>query len=229
MPRARLSRLGIAGAISIPLAAVNPFGVQALLFAVGTLSSPLIQNNIQEWASPDFHTMPGLLFEGILILIFAGLATRRVSLRSSQWLLALATLYLAFSSQRHVPLFVLAAAPLYGRCAQALLERIRPLSNHPPRREKELSLGIAVLNLALLVSVGVGMIADRALPNLTTAGEAAAIPRRGLWLGDLWQLPPGELPRRRVAVRDRRNRTGCDHHALQPSPDRAAEAGSRLA
>src|SRR5438067_3236509 len=112
MPRARLSRLGIAGAISIPLAAVNPFGVQALLFAVGTLSSPLIQNNIQEWASPDFHTMPGLLFEGLLILIFAGLATRKVNLRSSEWLLALATLYLAFSSQRHVPLFVLAAAPL---------------------------------------------------------------------------------------------------------------------
>jgi len=175
MPRARLSRLGLAGAISVPLAAVNPFGVQALLFAVGTLSSPLIQNNIQEWASPDFHTMPGLLFEGLLILIFAGLATRKVNLRSSEWLLALATLYLAFSSQRHVPLFVLAAAPLYGRCAQALLELI-PRGARPGRRTSgEHSLALGLANLGLLLAVTVGMIAERALPNLTPAGEAAAI------------------------------------------------------
>ena len=59
--------------------------------------------------------------EGIIFLLLAGLATGRVRARTSEWLLAFALLYLALSSQRHVPLFVLAAAPLMARCAQALL------------------------------------------------------------------------------------------------------------
>src|SRR5260370_15756407 len=65
--------------------------------------------------------MAGLLVEGIIFLLLAGLATRRVKAKTSEWLIAFALLYLALASQRHVPLFVLGAAPLMGRCAQAVL------------------------------------------------------------------------------------------------------------
>jgi hypothetical protein len=180
MPRRRLVSLAIAIAASIPLSVVNPFGVATLVFAVGTLTSPLIQNNIQEWASPDFHSLAGLLFEGLVFLMLAGLATRRVALRSSEWLLAFALLYLAFSSQRHVPLFVLGAAPLFGRCARALLDVLADASPLPtlPRRGKE-RLGarpiLGLANLMVLVVVGLGMVAYRAVPNLAPATEAAAI------------------------------------------------------
>src|SRR2546425_5964856 len=121
MPRRRLIALGWGTFAGFGLAFINPFGIQTVLFSLGTLTSPLIQNNIQEWASPDFHSMAGLLVEGIIFLLLAGLATGRVRARTSEWLLAFALLYLALSSQRHVPLFVLAAAPLMARCAQALL------------------------------------------------------------------------------------------------------------
>src|SRR2546425_12694725 len=121
MPRRRLIALGWGTFAGFGLAFINPFGIQTVLFSLGTLTSPLIQNNIQEWASPDFHSMAGLLVEGIIFLLLAGLATGRVRARTSEWLLAFALLYLALSSQRHVPLFVLAAAPLTARCAQALL------------------------------------------------------------------------------------------------------------
>lgn len=171
----RLRGLAVALVASALLAAVNPFGIQALLFAFGTLTSPLIQGNIQEWASPDFHTLPGLLLEAIVVLMLVGVATRRVRLPTSDWLLALGLLYLAFSSQRHVPLFVLAAAPLYGRCAQALLERF-PRRRRVPRRsagEQRLSLGVA--NLALLLVAGVGMTGYRALPNLQPAQQRTEI------------------------------------------------------
>jgi hypothetical protein len=174
MPRQRLIALAWSLGLTVPLAAVNPFGIQALLFAVGTLSSPLIQNNIQEWASPDFHTLPGLLLESIVLLSLAGLATRKVKLRSSEWVLAFALLYLAFSSQRHVALFVLAAAPLYGRCAQVLLELITARRVRPPR-VRPVSRRVGLVNLAILLLVGGGMVAYRALPNLTPAGEATAI------------------------------------------------------
>src|SRR5205823_13518677 len=121
MPRRRLTALAVAIGAGSGLAVINPFGIQTILFSLGTLTSPLIQNNIQEWASPDFHSLTGLLVEGIIFLLLAGLATGRVRARTSEWLLAFALLYLALSSQRHVPLFVLAAAPLMARCAQALL------------------------------------------------------------------------------------------------------------
>jgi hypothetical protein len=188
MPRRRLEALAAAVGTGTLLALINPFGIQTLLFSLGTLTSPLIQNNIQEWASPDFHSMAGLLFESILFLLLAGLVTGRVRAKTSEWLLAFALLYLALASQRHVPLFVLAAAPLMGRCAQALLsvassivpavER-RPMApaalRWRPARPTPNSVALGVINLALLIVVGTGMVAYRAVPNFRPATEAAAI------------------------------------------------------
>jgi hypothetical protein len=178
MDGSRIRRLAIAIALGLVLAAVNPFGIQALLFAVGTLTSSVIQNNIQEWASPDFHTLPGLLLEALVFLLLAGLATRRVKAPASEWLLAFALLYLAFSSQRHVPLFVLGAAPLLGRCVQATLAvaaSLMPdrLARTPRKRSSVGRLGLP--NLALLLVVGAGMVAYRAVPNLLTPNQEQAI------------------------------------------------------
>ena len=188
MPRRRLTALAGAIGAGAALAVINPFGIQTILFSLGTLTSPLIQNNIQEWASPDFHSMAGLLFEGIIFLLLAGLATGRARARTSEWLLAFALLYLALASQRHVPLFVLGAAPLMGRCAQALLslasDLLPPADRRTvaqaalrwrPARPMAPSLALGAVNLVLLIVVGAGMIAYRALPNLRPATETAAI------------------------------------------------------
>jgi hypothetical protein len=188
MPRRRLTALAAAIGAGCILAFINPFGIQTVLFSLGTLTSPLIQNNIQEWASPDFHSLPGMLVEGMIFLLLAGLATGRVRARSSDWLLAFALLYLALSSQRHVPLFVLAAAPLMGRCAQALLSLAssllpaadrRPAAQAALRWKPALPLGhtpaLGAINLALLIVVATGMIAYRAVPNLRPAAQAASI------------------------------------------------------
>ena len=188
MPRRRLTALAAAIAVSCVLAFLNPFGIQTILFSLGTLTSPLIQNNIQEWASPDFHSMAGLLVEGIIFLLLAGLATGRVRARTSEWLLAFALLYLALSSQRHVPLFVLAGAPLMARCAQALLDlgfSLLPATDRraasqvalrwKPARPMGHTVTLGAINLALLVVVGTGMIAYRAVPNLRPDAQAASI------------------------------------------------------
>ena len=188
MPRRRLTALAGAIVAGSVLAVINPFGIQTVLFSLGTLTSPLIQNNIQEWASPDFHSMAGLLVEGIIFLLLAGLATGRVRAGTSEWLLAFALLYLALASQRHVPLFVLGAAPLIGRCTQALLSLastlLPPAERRPvaqaairwrPARPMGPSVALGAINLALLIVIGAGMIAYRAVPNLRPATEAAAI------------------------------------------------------
>jgi len=188
MPRGRLTALAAGIGAGCILALINPFGIQTILFSLGTLTSPLIQNNIQEWASPDFHSLPGLLVEGLIFLLLAGLATGRVRARSSEWLLAFALLYLALSSQRHVPLFVVAAAPLMGRCAQALLSLasslLPPADRRPaaqaalrwtPARPMGHTATLGAINLVLLIVVAIGMIGYRAVPNLRPAAEAASI------------------------------------------------------
>jgi hypothetical protein len=176
--------LGVGGVLSV----LNPFGIQTIVFSLGTLTSPLIQNNIQEWASPDFHSMAGLLFEAILFVLLGGLATGRVRARTSEWLLAFALLYLALASQRHVPLFALAAAPMLGRCAQALLSlasaMLPPADRRPaaqaalrwrPAQPVTNSLALGAITRALLIAIGAGMVAYRAVPNLRPATQARAI------------------------------------------------------
>ena len=187
MPLRRIRALGLAVAAATALALVNPFGIQTVLFPLGTLTSPLIQNNIQEWASPDFHSTAGLMLEVFLFLLLAGLATRRVAARTSEWLLAFALLYLGLASQRNVPLFILGAAPLAGRCAQALLElagELAPVAQRSmsaaafrwsPARPAGPGVALGAINLALLLAVGAGMLGYRALPNLQPANQAAAI------------------------------------------------------
>ena len=188
MPRRRLIALGWGIVAGFGLAFVNPFGIQTVVFSLGTLTSPLIQNNIQEWASPDFHSMAGMLFEGLVFLLLVGLATGRVKARSSDWLIAFALLYLALASQRHVPLFVLGAAPLMARCAQAVLgllaDMLPPVHGRPaaqaafrwvPSQPGSPGVALGAINLALLVVVGAGMLGYRALPNLQPERQAQAI------------------------------------------------------
>lgn len=189
MPRRRLLQLAWAIPVSLALAVVNPYGMETVLFPLGTLTSPLIQNNIQEWASPDFHSMAGLLFEVILFTMLIGLATGRVRARASEWLLAFALLYLALASQRHVPLFILGAAPIAGRCARALLAVMASMLPALPRRATAAAalqagpmrpsrmnpLALGALNLGLLAVVATGMIAYRAVPNLRRSSETAAL------------------------------------------------------
>ena len=189
MTRRRLTTLAWAIAAGLGLCLLNPYGIQTILFPLGTLTSPLIQGNIQEWASPDFHSMPGILFEATLFTLLLGLATRRVRAPTSEWLIGLALLYLALASQRHVPLFIVGAAPLIGRSAQAVLELAGSMLQAMPRRPAAqaalvASLGrpgkpnpvlLGALNLVLLLVVAFGMVAYRAVPNLQPAAQAAAI------------------------------------------------------
>jgi hypothetical protein len=174
-------RLGLATLLGLVLAAINPYGLQTVLFPLGTLTSPLIQGNIQEWASPDFHILPGQMLEVFFFVILLGLATRRVKAPAYEWLWTIALFALALSSQRHVPLFVLAAAPLTARCAMAILGWVSAqlpqaqavLRPRPAASNRRWALG--AVNVVLLLAVGTGMIAYRAVPSLIPATESRAI------------------------------------------------------
>jgi hypothetical protein len=183
----RLRGLAFAWLAGVGLAFINPYGWDAVAFPFGTLSSSLIQNNIQEWASPDFHSLTGQLLEGLLFVLLAGVATGRVRARATEWLWTLAFLFLGLASQRQVPLFVLAAAPLIGRSADALLAALAEVLPRQPGQPAQRAAFVArplmpvrgrattVINIMILVGVAASMLGYRALPNLLPAHQAASI------------------------------------------------------
>lgn len=165
LPGHRLKRLWwlilIAGALSL----INPGTFRTLLFPLGTLSSRLIQQNIQEWASPDFHSLAGLMLALLIMVLFTGLLTGKVRADLTEAVVALAFLTLALISSRQVPLFVAAGAPLLGRCAGALertLGRARPSSQLAAQSPSVVRAGAHAL---VLVAAATLMIGTRLLPN----------------------------------------------------------------
>lgn len=98
--------------ISAAATVVNPNGVRLLLYPLGTLGSTAMQAYITEWFSPDFHlTQFQPLAAFILMMIVAlGLSRRRPS--ATEFLFLVGFGYAALRSARHIPYFVLVAAPI---------------------------------------------------------------------------------------------------------------------
>jgi hypothetical protein len=91
---------------------INPFGIGVHLHIVQYLRSDWIRNVIQEFQASSFRNESALQFE---VLLFAGLlcvpvllGQRRIT--EALWIGALA--HFALSSQRHIPIYAIVAAPL---------------------------------------------------------------------------------------------------------------------
>jgi hypothetical protein len=167
----RLRALWIGIALSAVVSLLNPGTYHTLLFPLGTLSSSLIQQNIQEWASPDFHSLAGLMLAVLLLVLLAGGLTGRLRADLTESVLAVGFLMLALLSSRHVPLFVVAGAPLLAKGATALersLGRSWP-SAWSPRSPGADGLARPIAHLLVLALAGALMIGARLLPSLSTA------------------------------------------------------------
>jgi hypothetical protein len=110
--------------LSLLAALANPNGIRLLTYPFETLSSQAMQQNIQEWFSPDFHQVEWQpLAWLILALIGAGLLGRK-SISLTKILLTLVFGYATLHSMRHVPLFAIAAVPVLAEEIGSLV-RIR--------------------------------------------------------------------------------------------------------
>ena len=135
---------------------LTPATYRTLFFALGTLSSSSIQSFINEWLSPDFHQVQGkALLLCILVLVAGLVSTRRAHGTAASdptlVLWGVATLALALTSQRHVPIFAAAAAPVLGGAASGLLAAM----GAGPRRVRRPTAGVARLNMVLLLLLGI--------------------------------------------------------------------------
>jgi hypothetical protein len=95
----------------LALVPLNPSGAQLYRYPFDTLRSPGMRSFIVEWFSPDFHQWLYRPFLLLWLLVLAALASSRWRPRGRVLVPLLFTAFAALDAVRHIPIFVLVAAP----------------------------------------------------------------------------------------------------------------------
>jgi hypothetical protein len=145
------------GAVTI----INPNGVRQLLYPLTFVLPNAYTNLIQESASPNFHMPVIMVFEGMVLLLFAALLITRERLNWTHLFTMLAFTHLAFSQVRNVAVWAVVVSPILAYYLQAM---IGPLKEMFPRvsykRRPVAGRTGSILNLTLLLLVFVVYVAE---------------------------------------------------------------------
>lgn len=114
-------RLIVVFGLCVLVVPLNPNGFRMYRYPLETLQSSAMQEYISEWASPNFHQAEyaATLVLILAIVLFGALSPRR--LRPRELLLLSVMAYAALRSVRHIPVFVLVAAPILAALIQSWL------------------------------------------------------------------------------------------------------------
>lgn len=130
--RTRLRTLSLVLVTCAAAALLNPHGWRIFLFPFEIFLSPVQQQSVRDWLSPNFQ-QPELLPLAVLILltIFV-LGLSPVRPRPSEILLFVLTLFATLKSNRHMAILALVAVPLLVRYGQHWISSIAPVFNKQP-------------------------------------------------------------------------------------------------
>ena len=103
------------------LGLINPYGLTMYTFPLHVLSSPVFQEGIVDWLSPDFHQPQLRPLLVLILLTIAVLAASPRRPRPSELLLFIASLYSTLKTNRQMVLLALVAAPLLSEHLHYLL------------------------------------------------------------------------------------------------------------
>lgn len=141
--------LPLSGALCACLLAVmvNPNGPRMLLYPFETVSIGVLGQYIQEWQSPNFHTVEVQPFLWMLLSVLVALALSRRRASAVEMLLVCMFTYMALLAGRNVALFALVGAPVLARHGEGIISQIPRLG----RRRDQVPRRVARwLNLLLL-------------------------------------------------------------------------------
>jgi hypothetical protein len=172
-------------AASVLASLANPNGFRIILYPFETLTSPSMQQFIQEWFSPDFHQVIwqplACLF---LALIGFGMVSKKI-ISPTNILLTLILGYASLRSMRNIPLLAIVVIPVLSELAGSLL-KVRPVYRSPSRFIRTV---IPVLVSCFLLVIGVRFFQALRQQPLT---ESEAFPKAAVdWL--IENKPNGNL------------------------------------
>lgn len=92
--------------------AVNPNGIRMWLIPFQTVGVGILRQFIQEWASPDFHSVESWAFAAYLILFLFCLARRSGKVPFSQLMPSLLFILMALYARRNISIAVVVSTPI---------------------------------------------------------------------------------------------------------------------
>jgi len=151
---ADLRALAIALGATVLVTMVNPNGVRQLLYPLAFILPNAYTNQIQESASPNFHMLVMMVFEGMLLLLIASAFLARPRFNWTNLLLVLGFTHLALSQVRNVPLWCVVVTPLLALYLQGIAPALKEMFPKLGYRRRPVRSRLApILNLAVLVLV----------------------------------------------------------------------------
>jgi hypothetical protein len=142
--------IGFLGAC-LMAALINPNGIKIIIYPFQTLTSPSMQQFIQEWFSPDFHQLMWQPFAWlILALIGFGMVSRK-PISPTNILLTLLLGYAALRSMRNIPLFAIFVIPILSEEVGSLIRILFELRD--PNRWVRLLAPILLICMVSVISL----------------------------------------------------------------------------
>jgi hypothetical protein len=134
-----------------------------LTYPFKTVSIGALQEYIQEWQSPDFHSRQAQPFIWLLLLTFGAIGASRRRLALTDFMLIAGFAYMALLAWRNVALFALVAPPVFTRHAAPVLAALgrrfglRGASTAAPTRAQKWLNGMILVLLILVVAIKAGV------------------------------------------------------------------------
>jgi len=147
----RLKTLALVFVACLVAVNLNPQGPRIFLFPFEFFLSPVQQDQIVDWLSPDFHQKELFPLLALIMLTIASLALSPKRVRPSELLLYLATLYMTLKSNRHMAIFALVAGPMLAGYLQHWLDTTRFTRTFGESRSASTGRRKVIFNLLLLV------------------------------------------------------------------------------
>src|ERR1041384_314988 len=157
---------------------LNPQGPRIFVFPFEFFMSPVQQDQIVDWLSPDFHQKELFPLLLLILLTIAALALSPKRVKPSELLLFLSTLYATLKSGRHMAIFVLIAGPMLADYAQHWLETTQFARILGPSQSERASTGRRqiIFNVILFVPLLAGLIKLKSVIYSPPTQERVGVP-----------------------------------------------------
>ena len=137
---------------------INPYGPEMLLYPFKTVSIGVLRDYIQEWQSPEFHSIAVQPFAWLMLLTFGAVGASRQGLAFIDFILVGLFFYMGLLAGRNVALFSIVAPMVLTRHAAPVLDGVSGslgLQTSPPRSP---SRRMSLLNIFILFLLAVAVI-----------------------------------------------------------------------
>ena len=155
-------------------AVVNPRGIAILAYPFQTVSIHFLQNFIQEWQTPDFHSLEAQLFLILFFLSWAAIAFSPKPMDVIDFCFLSFISYTGFLAWRNTYLLSLVAPAVILRYGQPILQSVMPKWWDPDHAVPKLQ---SAVNVALVLGLAAAVTVF-GLSSITSASIQATIRRQ---------------------------------------------------